>query len=130
MAKKQAQRYQDSDLYKVRHSVAHVMAQAVTELFLPGEAKVAIGPPIEDGFYYDFDLPRKLTPEDFAAIEKRMREVIGEKFEFKKRVVSAAEAKEEFASQPYKLELIEGLEQGGLDEYGEPLKEKPEISFY
>ncbi|MEX1248629.1 MAG: threonine--tRNA ligase [Anaerolineales bacterium] len=130
MAKKKVERYEDTDLYKVRHSAAHVMAQAVTELFPPGEAKVAIGPPIEDGFYYDFDLPRQLTPEDFAAIEERMRQVIGEKFEFKKRVVSAAEAKKEFKGQPYKLELIEGLEQGGLDEYGEPLKEKPEISFY
>jgi len=130
MAKKQAQRYEDSDLYKIRHSTAHVMAQAVTELFPPGEAKVAIGPPIEDGFYYDFDLPRQLTPEDFATIEKRMREIMKENFEFQKRVVSAAEAKKEFKGQPYKLELIEGLEQGGFDEYGEPLKEKPEISFY
>ena len=106
------------------------MAQAVTELFPPGEAKVAIGPPIEDGFYYDFDLPRQLKPEDFPAIEKRMRQIFDEKYEFKKRVVSAAEAKKEFKDQPYKLELIEGLEKGGLDEYGNPLKEKPEISFY
>ena len=130
MAKKQVERYEDSDLYKIRHSAAHVMAQAVTEMFPPGEAKVAIGPPIEDGFYYDFDLPRQLKPEDFPAIEKRMREIFGEKYEFKKRVVSADEAKKEFKDQPYKLELIEGLEKGGLDEYGNPLKEKPEISFY
>jgi len=130
MAKKQAERYEDSDLYKIRHSAAHIMAQAVTELFKPGEAKVAIGPPIEDGFYYDFELPRQLTPEDFPAIEKRMREIIGADYELKKRVVSAKEAKQEFKSQPYKIELIEGLEKGGLDEYGQPLKEKPEISFY
>jgi threonyl-tRNA synthetase len=130
MAKKQVSRYEDSDLYKIRHSTAHIMAQAVTEMFPPGEAKVAIGPPIEDGFYYDFDLPRQLKPEDFAAIEKRMREIMGGKFEFKKRVVSADEAKKEFKDQPYKLELIEGLVQGGFDEYGNPLKEKPEISFY
>jgi len=130
MAKKQAQRYEDSQLYKVRHSAAHIMAQAVTELFKPGEAKVAIGPPIEDGFYYDFELPRQLTPEDFSVIEKRMREIISSDYEFKKRVVSAKEAKQEFKSQPYKLELIEGLEKGGMDEYGQPLKEKPEISFY
>jgi threonyl-tRNA synthetase len=75
------------------------MAQAVTEMFAPGEAKVAIGPPIEDGFYYDFDLPRQLKPEDFAAIEKRMRAIMGGKFEFKKRVVSADEAKKEFKDQ-------------------------------
>src|SRR3989304_8138799 len=130
MAKKQVSRYEDSDLYKIRHSAAHVMGRAVPGLFAPGEAKVAIGPPIEDGFYYDFDLPRQLKPEDFPAIEKRMREIFGEDLKFKKDVVSAAEAKKQFKGQPYKLELIEGLEKGGLDEYGNPLKEKPEISFY
>ena len=109
MAQKKVARYEDSDLYKIRHSAAHVMAQAVTEMFRPGEAKVAIGPPIEDGFYYDFDLPRQLKPEDFPVIEKRMRQIFDEKYEFKKRVVSAAEAKKEFKDQPYKLELIEGL---------------------
>lgn len=130
MAQKKVSRYEESDLYKIRHSTAHIMAQAVTELFPSGEAKVAIGPPIEDGFYYDFDLPRQLTPEDFPVIEKRMREIVGKDFAFEKRVVSAADAKKQFAGQPYKLELIEGLEKGGLDEYGNPLKEKPEISFY
>jgi len=130
MAKKEVERYEGTHLYRVRHSAAHVMAQAVTELFPLGEAKVAIGPPIEDGFYYDFELPRQLTPEDFPAIEKRMREIVGKDFEFKKRVVSANEAKKEFKGQPYKLELIEGLEKGGMDEYGNPLKTKPEISFY
>ncbi|HKJ26158.1 MAG TPA: hypothetical protein VJ965_00850, partial [Anaerolineales bacterium] len=122
--------YEQSELYKIRHSAAHIMAQAVTELFEPGEAKVAIGPPIADGFYYDFDLPRNLTPEDLKAVEKRMRQIIGGKFEFKKEVVSAEQAKEQFKDQPYKLDLIEGLENGGFDEYGIPLDEKPEISFY
>ena len=130
MAEKKAARYEDSDLYKIRHSAAHVMAQAVTELFAPGEAKIAIGPPIAEGFYYDFELPRQLTPEDFPVIEKRMRAIIAEDLKFKKDVVSAADAKKQFKFQPYKLELIEGLEKGGLDEYGNPLKEKPEISFY
>jgi threonyl-tRNA synthetase len=130
MAKKQAEKYEDSDLYKIRHSAAHIMAQAVTEMFKPGEAKIAIGPPIEDGFYYDFELPRQLTPEDFPKIEKRMREIIEQGFAFEKRVVSAKEAKAEFLEQPYKLELIEGLEAGAVDENGEPLEEKPEISFY
>jgi len=122
------EKYEESQLYKIRHSAAHVMAQAVMEMFPDG--KVTIGPPIENGFYYDFDLPRNLTPEDLEAIEKRMRQIIAGKFEFKKTVVSAEEAKKVFADQPYKIELIEGLEKGGLDEYGNPLKEKPEISIY
>jgi threonyl-tRNA synthetase len=104
------------------------MAQAVIEMF--PEGKVAIGPPIEDGFYYDFDLPRALTPEDLEVLEARMREIVGGDFEFKKEVLQADEARQVFADQPYKLELIDGLEQGGYDEYGEPLKEKPEISIY
>jgi threonyl-tRNA synthetase len=54
------ERYEDSYLYKIRHSAAHVMAQAVMEMFPPGEARIAIGPPIENGFYYDFELPRSL----------------------------------------------------------------------
>jgi len=130
MAEVKAARYEDSDLYKIRHSAAHVMAQAITELFPPGEAKIAIGPPIADGFYYDFELPRQLTPEDFPAIETRMRAIIAEDHPFKRQVVSAAQARAQFKGQPYKIELIEGLEKGGLDEYGNPLKEKPEISFY
>lgn len=126
----QIEKYQDSLLYRIRHSAAHVMAQAVTELFEPGEAKIAIGPPIDQGFYYDFDLPRTLTPDDLKAIEKRMRQIIGQRHPFEKRVVSADQAKAMFTGQPYKIELIEGLESGGVDEYGEPLDEKPEISFY
>ena len=124
----QTERYEDSQLYKIRHSAAHVMAQAVMEMFPDG--KVTIGPPVENGFYYDFDLPRNLTPEDLELIEKRMRQIVQGKHEFKKRVVSAEEARQIFADQPYKLELIEGLEKGGLDEYGNPLNEKPEISIY
>ncbi|MEJ2264159.1 MAG: threonine--tRNA ligase [Anaerolineales bacterium] len=128
MPEKQEERYEDSDLYRIRHSAAHVMAQAVLELFPNG--KFAIGPPIEDGFYYDFDLPRTLTPEDLDGIEKRMREIIAGHYDFEKKVISAGEARRIFADQPYKLELIDGLEQGGFDEYGEPLEEKPEISIY
>ncbi|KAA3646273.1 MAG: threonine--tRNA ligase [Chloroflexi bacterium] len=128
--RKQAEKYEDSELYRIRHSAAHIMAQAVMEMFEPGEAKLAIGPPIDNGFYYDFDLPRPLTPEDFKAIEKRMRQIIKEDHQFQKQVISADEAKKAFEGQPYKLELIEGLEEGGVDEYGEPLDEKPEISFY
>jgi threonyl-tRNA synthetase len=129
MAEKK-QPYEQSQLYKIRHSAAHVMAQAVTEMFAPGEARIAIGPPIEDGFYYDFELPRQLSPDDFPAIEMRMREIIKAGYKFEKKVVSAAEAKKQFKGQPFKLELVEGLEKGGVDEYGQPLDEKPEISFY
>jgi threonyl-tRNA synthetase len=122
------EKYEDSDLYKIRHSAAHIMAQAVVEMF--PEAKYTIGPPIENGFYYDFDLPRALTPEDLEQIEKRMRQIIAGKYDFVKKVVPADEARRIFKDQPYKLELIDGLEKGGLDEYGSPLKEKPEISIY
>jgi threonyl-tRNA synthetase len=120
--------YQESDLYRIRHSAAHVMAQAVVEMF--PEAKYTIGPPVEDGFYYDFDLPRPLTPEDLAAIEQRMRAIISGNHVFEKKVVSAEEARQIFKDQPYKIELIAGLEQGGFDEYGEPLDVKPDISIY
>jgi len=129
MAKGKKAHYEESELYRIRHSTAHIMAQAVMEMF-PGEAKIAIGPPIEDGFYYDFDLPRPLTPEDLEDVEARMREIIAGDFEFQREVLSAEEAQERFADQPYKIELIEGLEAGGMDEYGEPIQEKPEISIY
>ena len=122
------ERYELSQLYRIRHSSAHIMAQAVLELFPSG--KVAIGPAIEDGFYYDFDLPRTLTPEDLAQIEKRMAEIIKGNHAFVRRAISADEAREVFKDQPFKLELIDGLEQGGTDEDGNPLEEKPEISLY
>lgn len=128
MAGQVQEKYEESQLYKIRHSAAHVMAQAILEMF--PEAKYTIGPPVENGFYYDFDLPRNLTPEDLEQIEKRMRQIIAGKHEFKRQVVSADEARQIFKDQPYKLELIDGLEKGGLDEYGNPLKEKPEISIY
>jgi threonyl-tRNA synthetase len=123
------QAYKDSDLYRIRHSTAHVMAQAVMEMF-PGQAKIAIGPPIEDGFYYDFDLPRPLTSDDLLAIEARMRELIASDHPFVRKVLSADDARRLFADQPYKLELIDGLEKGGADEYGEAAQVKPEISIF
>ncbi len=128
MVENKPQRYEDSDLYRIRHSAAHVMAQAVLEMF--PEGKYTIGPPIEDGFYYDFDLPRSLTPDDLEVIEKRMRQIAAGEHVFEKQVVSAETARQIFKDQPYKLELIDGLEQGGFDEYGEPLDEVPEISIY
>lgn len=129
MAEKIEERYEDSELYHIRHSTAHVMAQAVMEMF-PGKAKIAIGPPIEDGFYYDFDLPRPLTSDDLGKIEARMSEIINGGFTFTRKVLSADKARELFADQPYKLELVDGLEQGGEDEYGEAAEGKVEISIY
>jgi threonyl-tRNA synthetase len=122
------QNYHETQLYRIRHSAAHIMAQAVLE-FYP-EAKYTIGPPVENGFYYDFDLPEPIKEEDLAKIEKRMRQIIAGQHAFQKRVLSAEEARQVFKDQPYKLELIEGLEKGGFDEYGNPLDVKPEISIY
>lgn len=126
MAKKE--QYEESKLYRVRHSAAHVMAEAVLEKFPKG--KVAIGPPIDDGFYYDFDLPRPLTPEDLEEIEARMKGILKEEHPFEREEISAEEAREIFADQPYKLELIEGLEKGDVDEHGNPVEEMPVISIY
>jgi len=125
---RQKEQYEGSQLYKIRHSTAHIMAQAVLEKF--PEGKVAIGPAIEDGFYYDFDLPRPLTPEDLEGIEKRMRGIIQSGLNFERKVVSADEAKVLFRNQPFKMELIEGLESGEMDDDGNPIDEKPEISIY
>ena len=99
----------ESQLDILRHSAAHVLAAAVLEMF--PEAKFAIGPNIEDGFYYDFDLPRTLIPEDLALLEEKMRAIIEQDFEFAKSEVDAKEAVKLFkkANQTYKVELIEDL---------------------
>lgn len=123
-----SEEYKDSHLYRVRHSASHVMAQAVLEIF--PEGKFAIGPATDDGFYYDFDLPRPLTPEDLEKVEKRMREIVRQKIPFVYREVSAAEARQQFKDQPYKLELINNLEAGEVDEDGEPIGAPVKISFY
>jgi threonyl-tRNA synthetase len=120
--------YQSSQLFKIRHSTAHIMAQAVLESF--PDALIAIGPPIEDGFYYDFALPRQLNDDDLSGIEGRMRDIIKKKVAFVRREVSAGEARQIFAGQKYKLELIDGLEHGGVDEYGNQSTELPIISTY
>ena len=88
----------------LRHSTAHVMAQAVQELF--PEAKLGIGPPIKDGFYYDFDVKEPFTPDDLKRIEKRMQEIQKRGQRFSRRVTSDDAAREELADEPYKLELI------------------------
>ena len=96
-----------SKLETMRHSASHVMAEAVRELF--PEAKLGIGPATEDGFYYDFDLPRPLVPEDLPAIEEGMRRVIAAHLPFIREEVDKGKARQLFASQPYKLELINDL---------------------
>ena len=97
-------------LQTIRHSTAHIMAEAVTNLF-PG-TKFAIGPSIDNGFYYDFQLPRPITGEDLPAIEKEMRKLISMNKKFTRKVVSKAEALEFFKDQPFKKELIEDLPEG------------------
>ncbi|MFE7561809.1 threonine--tRNA ligase [Kitasatospora sp. NPDC057500] len=88
----------------LRHSTAHVMAQAVQQLF--PEAKLGIGPPVKDGFYYDFDVEKPFHPDDLKAIEKKMQEIIKRGQKFSRRVVTDEAAREELAREPYKLELI------------------------
>ncbi len=88
----------------LRHSTAHVLAQAVQNLF--PQAKLGIGPPIENGFYYDFDVPEAFTPEDLKKIEQQMRQIVKQGQLFSRRVVSDDEARRELAAEPYKLELI------------------------
>ncbi|MBR0486979.1 MAG: threonine--tRNA ligase [Treponema sp.] len=99
----------DEKLQVVRHSCAHVMAEAVKHLF-PG-TKIAIGPAIDNGFYYDFDFPtdHKITEDDFAAVEKEMRKIIASGAEFTRKEVSREEALKLFADEPYKVELIKDL---------------------
>ena len=92
----------------MRHSTAHIMAEAVISLF--PEAKVGIGPTIEHGFYYDFDLPRPLTTEDMEVIEAQMRAIIAGDRSFSYRDIPKDEALELFADQPYKQEIIEAIE--------------------
>jgi threonyl-tRNA synthetase len=94
----------DDGHYILRHSVAHVMAQAVQELF--PQAKLGIGPPVENGFYYDFDVDKPFTPEDLKAIEARMRQIVKQGQRFSRRVVTDEQARTELAAEPYKLELI------------------------
>jgi len=96
----------------LRHSTAHVLAQAVQELH--SDAKLGIGPPVENGFYYDFDVRDPFSPDDLAAIEQKMRQIVKQDQRFSRRVVSQAQASAELAAEPYKLELI-GLKGGSAE---------------
>lgn len=97
----------DEKLDTMRHSTSHVMAEAVQSLF--PEAKFGIGPTIEDGFYYDFELPRPITPDDLPVIEAKMQEIVKANLPFTRELVSKEEARRIFKDQPYKLELINEL---------------------
>jgi len=117
----------DPQLYKLRHSLAHVMAQAVVEKY--PQAKPTIGPPIEDGLYYDFELDENPDDKALEDITNRMRRIIKGKHAFKVREVSADEGRVIFKDNPYKLELIDGLTKG-QDEYGNAAAGAATITVY
>ncbi len=98
-------------IYKIRHSLSHILAGAVLELF--PDTKTAIGPAIDNGFYYDFDFTKPITEEDLKTIEKRMRELLKKWESFEKKEVSTSEAKKLFETNPYKIELIEEISKDG-----------------
>ena len=107
-----------SEIEKQRHSLSHILAYAVLQMF--PDAKFGMGPAIENGFYYDFDLPRSLTPEDLKTIEKKMKEIVKKDLPFEKFELPANKALEVEKDQPYKKELIEDLKKQG----------EKEVSFY
>jgi len=119
----------DDRLHSLRHSAAHIMAQAVMEI-LPG-TKLGFGPAIDEGFYYDFQLPRPLTPEDLPAIEARMKEIIAGKHPFVHDELSIDAARRKFADQPFKLDQVEALARGEMGEHGEAgAKPQTSVSIY
>jgi len=121
------------ELYRIRHSAAHIMAQAARERFTPdGPVHFAVGPPVETGFYYDMELPRPPSEEDLAWIEARMKQIIQGNHPFRVREVTPDEARALFKDDPFKLELIDGLLSGNVDENGNPLPEAeaPRITVY
>src|SRR5579863_6205430 len=101
-----------NDLDKLRHSAAHVMADAVKRLW--PEAKLTIGPPIETGFYYDFDIEHHFSDEDLARLEDLMAEIVAADLPFKEQEITRQEAIDYFAqrNEPYKVELAEGIPEG------------------
>jgi threonyl-tRNA synthetase len=119
----------NDQLKPLRHSAAHIMAEAVLDLF-PG-TKFGIGPAIENGFYYDFLLPRPVTPDDFPAIEERMRAIIRGEYPFQQGEQTIAEARATFREQPFKLELIDAIARGELGTHGEEqAKPSDKVSIY
>src|SRR5512141_206653 len=120
----------DEKLYALRHSTAHVMAGAVLEL-IP-DAKFGFGPPVADGFYYDFDLPRPLQPEDLEKIEAKMREVAKANVPFEHRDMNVPEALDfvRARKQTYKVDQIEKLAKQGADEDSDDQVEGGKVSVY
>ena len=98
----------EEQLFRMRHSAAHILAEAVLEMF--PDAKYAIGPPVDDGFYYDFELPRSLTPEDLETLQSRMSQSVNANLSIAGEQISKDAARDIFANQPYKLELIDEIE--------------------
>jgi len=118
----------NSQLQEIRHSLAHILASAVLEMF--PNAQLGVGPVIENGFYYDFLLPRPLSPQDLAKLEKRMRELVKQKLDFKRQELTFPEVKKYFQEkkQPFKVELIEDIEKHGTTVFkditgGDPAKD-------
>ena len=123
------QDYVNSQLYRIRHSAAHIMAEAMLERF--PDAQIAIGPPIEDGFYYDFGLPQQPTEEDLKWVENRMKEIIKGGYDFNVKDVTPEEALKFFKNQKYKTELINDLVNGRVDENGNEIASPAEkMTFY
>src|ERR1700682_2571928 len=100
-------------LHNIRHSLAHILASAVVEMF--PKSQLGVGPVIENGFFYDFLLPRPLTPEDIKKLEKRMRELVKSNLPFERNEMSISDAKKYFqdANQAFKVQLIEDIEKFG-----------------
>ena len=107
---------ENEKLQKLRHSMSHILAKTMVELY-GNKVKLAIGPAIDNGFYYDFDVDFAINEQEFAKIEQKMKEIISRNEEFKRVEVSKQEAKVMFANQPYKMELIEELEDGAITVY-------------
>ncbi|MDP9427320.1 MAG: threonine--tRNA ligase [Actinomycetota bacterium] len=105
----------DEGLEVLRHSTAHAMAQAITELY-PG-SKLTIGPPIENGFFYDIEMNGKISDDDLPAIEEKMREIVGRDLPIEREEVSKAEAEEFYKDNPYKMEIVGALEDGNITIY-------------
>ncbi|KKU44439.1 MAG: Threonine-tRNA ligase, partial [Berkelbacteria bacterium GW2011_GWA2_46_7] len=112
------QKYEKSELYKIRHTASHILAMAAHE-FDP-EVKFAIGPPIENGFYYDFDFSKPITDANLASLEKTMAKIVAQNFPVKHKLLTPKEGLGEIKKddQPYKVELAEGIEDEKLGFYG------------
>ncbi len=102
---------ENEKLQNIRHSLAHLLGAAVLKIY--PDAKLTIGPAVDNGFYYDFDLAEKISEEDLPKIEAKMRELLPTWTGFDRKEVGASEAKEQFAENPYKLELINDIEKEG-----------------